>query len=273
METKKRIYLTQNPDGSLDAVAETTTCVLMRNVDVLLSQFLQDQTVVIPLSKVERLYYTRHGDERYMFIGLPALHLRTTYQIVPGAELCTPTWGLKDVALGGQDPKVAPQADVELSWTPPDGVSLWLIHGVLNGSWWMVAVLHDPATKKTHIRKLPVGNTFSDSTMCMGDDMQEVVSTFTNGIGQCPNIIGTGGGRLLDVVTYLKAAREYFDTSSWNNDLETETQRNKSSKLFLWNLADMKQMPVTIDTFMQFTWPTSGPYERDLQQLVNRYLL
>jgi hypothetical protein len=263
METKTRIYLTPGANGTLDAVSESTTFIVLQNVNTLLANAIAEIPVVFPVSIADRIYYAKHRKKPYTILALPNLKLKSTYEVIPGTEVCTPTWGKADMTAVDGTSNAIPQVFADLTWVPPKDVRLWLIHSQINEVWWLVATIPcDDSTKPYECRKLPVGNMFADASLCMGDGFTHEIYGLS-GLTCCPHIAG-GVRKCLDLITYAKAVNMYLDASTWNSDLNSAEQLQRSSDLFRWNLSDMSQAPVSMDQFLENTWSISGPYEECL---------
>ena len=269
MLPNQRIYLTETRSGRLNAVLETTESVVVQNIDQAVTKVLSAYPRVYWLSKADGIAVGYQGENVFYFAKLPALHFRTTYQVIPGDKV-TPTWGLQE------RPGLPAQVNSDQVWKTPSFMSLWLIHAFGNAdnpaSWYLIASLraldHDPDEKNDsdiafEFRKLPVGNQHTDARMCMGNEFPRAMENVVHMSNPPPLLYY----KVDSVLSFLAATKSYLNDSLWNADLCTTEQRQKSEQLFQWDLSAMSQVKKSLAEVRDNSWTTSGPFDECLLAL------
>lgn len=249
MSSVKKIYLLANEEtGTFSAAIEKTETQILADVTPLLNRVLASQPQVVPLSIPDRIYVGFHLGTRYLLAALPFLRFNVSYTILSAEhpEILVPVWkGLEEKAP-------FPAVRVNLTWTPPEGCIPWMI---FNGSDWYliatVATLEADGASKRYMRKLPVGNLYSDAKLCMGDEYCPI-----RRIGRDAK---TG---LVGLVTFVKASREFLEESTWNGDLAAGARMPASDAIFRWKLEGKETVGIVPDTktFLDNTKEIAGPW-------------
>ena len=249
MSSVKKIYLLANEEtGTFSAAIEKTETRILADVTPLLNHVLASQPQVIPLSISDRIYVGFHQGIRYLLAALPFLRFNVSYTILSAAQpdIMVPVWrGLEEKAP-------FPAVRVNLTWTPPEGCIPWMIFD--GDAWYLiatVATLEADGASKRYMRKLPVGNLYSDAKLCMGDAYRPLCH-----MGQDPKI------GLVDLVTFVKASREFLEESTWNGDLVTNARMPASDAIFRWKLEGKETVGIVPDTktFLDSTREIAGPW-------------
>lgn len=249
MSSVKKIYLLANEKtGTFSAAIEETETRILADVAPLLNRVLADQPRVIPLSIPDRVYIGFQQDSRYLLAALPFLRFNVCYTILSPEhpDIVVPVW--KELAVKSP----FPVAHVNLTWVPPEGCIPWMIFD--GDDWYLiitVATLEAEGVGRRFMRKLPIGNLYSDARMCMGNEYLPIRC-----MGQNKKI------GLVDLVTFAKASREYLEESVWNGDLTSCVRPPASDAIFRWKLEGEETIGIVPDTrtFLDNTKEIAGPW-------------
>lgn len=227
---------------------EKTETVLVADVSTIINQAVLSSPVVIPISTTDKIYYGRHLSQTYLMALLPELRLRVAYTLLSAAEpdIVVPVW------MDSSPKTPLPTVLEKLIWKPPEGVTLWMIF--TSGIWYLIATVqakNEDGTGRRYMRRMPMGNMYSDAKLCMGDEYEPLLGSV--------NEHKTG---LVNLVAFVKASQAFLQESNWNGDLAGSRRRPDSDSIFRWRLADktVTQIVPELKIFLDNTKEISGPF-------------